>query len=320
MGFRSQAGIPQTLNRKAPSWFMALGKDLKQNKGIYLIALPSLLYYLIFHYYPMYGVTISFKDYVPSLGIWGSEWVGLKHFTTFFGSVYAWRIIKNTLILNLYGIIFIFPLPIILALMLNEVKSKYFKKFVQSTVYLPHFISTMVICGMIVNFTSSYGFITNIVNRFGGNYTNLLYEEKLFRTIYITSEIWSTVGWSSVIYTAALTGIDVELYEAAAIDGAKKFRQLWHVTLPGIAHVIVIMLILKIGQMMSIGADKIILLYQPVTYNTSDVISSYVYRNGLINSNFSYSAAVGLFNSLINCLLVCSANWFSNKISDYSLF
>lgn len=307
--------------RNKTNWFISAGQDIKKHKSIYLIMLPGLLYYIIFHYAPMYGVLMSFVDYVPAKGIIGSDWVALKHFKDFFESVYAWRVIRNTLVLNLYILLFSFPLPIVLALLMNELRAIKFKKVVQTVTYLPHFISIVVLCGMVTEFTSSTGFITAILNSItGNNYTNLLYEIDMYRAIYVISTIWQTVGWSSIIYMAALSGVDMELYEAAAIDGAGKFRQLWSITIPSILPTIVVMLVLKIGQMMSLGADTTILLYNPVVYEKADVISSFVYRYGLEKNDFSYSAAVGLFNSVINCILVLSANWFSKKISGSGLF
>lgn len=225
---------------------------------------------------PMYGIIISFQDYSPAKGVFESAWVGLKHFKDFFGGMYAWRIISNTLILNFYILIFVFPLPIILAILMNELHSVKFKKAVQTVTYLPHFISLVVLCGMVVDFTSSRGFITSIVNSITGkNYANLLYEVDMFRPIYVCAKIWQQTGWSSIIYLAALSGLDMELYEAATIDGARKLRQLWHITLPGILPTIMVMLILQVGQMMSLGADMTILLYNPVVYEKADIISSF---------------------------------------------
>lgn len=303
------------------AWFLMAAKDLRMNKGLYALAIPGLLFYIIFHYAPMGGLTIAFKDYSQALGIMGSPWVGLEHFKTFFSSIYSWQIIRNTLLINFYVLIFCFPMPIILALLLNELRSQVFKKTVQTITYLPHFISMVVMCGMIVNFVAPSGIITQLVNFITGkNYVNLLHEAKFFRPIYIISALWKDIGWNSIIYLAAISGLDMELYEAAQIDGAKKLRQLWHITIPGIAPTIIILLIMQIGHMMSVGSDKIILLYNPVIYETADVISSHVYRKGLVENNPSYSAAVGLFNSVINCVLVCSANWFSRKVGETSLW
>jgi len=302
------------------NWLDIICSDFRRNKGVYLLALPGLLYYLIFAYVPMYGVIIAFKDYSAGLGISASPWVGFEHFIDFFTSVYFGRVIRNTILINLYLILFGFPMPIILALSLNELRGKYFKKTVQSITYLPHFISAVIICGMIVDFTSSSGFITSIVNAFGGNYNNLLHESSMFRTIYVASDIWQGCGWSSIIYLAAMSGLDTELYEAAALDGANRFKQLQYITLPGIAPTITIMFILRLGQVMTLGADKVILLYNPVIYETSDIISSFVYRKGLVESNYSFSTAVGIFNSLINCALICISNALSRKFNETSLF
>lgn len=294
--------------------------DFKINYGIYALAIPGILYYLIFCYLPMYGVIIAFKDYSPSLGILGSNFVGLKHFMSFFESIYFSRVVSNTIILNLFLILFSFPAPIILALMINEIKVGKFSKTVQTCTYMPHFISTVVICGMVIDFTSNNGIITNLINSLGGNYENLLYHAELYRAIYVLSDIWQTMGWNSIVYLAAILSIDSELYEAAEIDGANKFAQLMHVTIPGILPTIVIMLVLRIGNIMSVGAEKVILLYNPVIYEVSDVISSFIYRKGLIESNQSFSAAVGMFNSVINCVLVFGANYISKKATNSGLW
>lgn len=317
VGRSTQIKTPSRLNQ----WFCEAGADLKKYKGVYLIMLPGIVFYILFHYLPMYGIIISFQDYSPAKGVFESAWVGLKHFKDFFGGMYAWRIISNTLILNFYILIFVFPLPIILAILMNELHSVKFKKAVQTVTYLPHFISLVVLCGMVVDFTSSRGFITSIVNSITGkNYANLLYEVDMFRPIYVCAKIWQQTGWSSIIYLAALSGLDMELYEAATIDGARKLRQLWHITLPGILPTIMVMLILQVGQMMSLGADMTILLYNPVVYEKADIISSFIYRYGLTQSNYSYSSAVGLFNSVVNCILVLGANQLSKKVSGSGLF
>jgi putative aldouronate transport system permease protein len=297
-----------------------LRKDLLKNKYIYMMMLPGIVYYIVFHYFPVYGATIAFKHFTPVAGIWGSEWIGFKHFQDFFQSYYFWRIIKNTLLINFYSLIFGFPAPIILALLLNEVRKMWFKRTVQTLTYVPHFVSIMVICGLIVDFTSKHGLINDLIVWFGGTRDNLLMKETLFRTIYVSSGIWQEIGWGSIIYLAALSGIDPELYDAANIDGAGRFRQMVNVTLPGILPTIIILLILRIGHMMDIGFEKIILLYNPSTYQTADVISSFVYRKGIVDANYSYSSAVGLFNSLINFILLIGANKLSRKFSDSSLW
>lgn len=282
--------------------------------------LPVIAYYIIFHYAPMYGATIAFKKYIPKQGIIGSPWIGFKHFQTFFSSPYCWRLIRNTVLISLYGIIFAFPAAIILALLLNEIRNSRFKKAVQTVTYLPHFISLVVICGILRDFLSLNGIVNDLVELLGLERTIFLADPKWFRTIYIGSGIWQGVGWNSIIYIAALSNIDQELYEAAVIDGAGRWKQTWHVTLPGILPTIIIMLILRIGGIMTVGHEKIILLYNPAIYETADVISAYVYRKGLLESNFSFSAAVGLFNSLINFALIIFANWFSRSVSETSLW
>ncbi|HHV95895.1 MAG TPA: sugar ABC transporter permease [Clostridiaceae bacterium] len=295
-------------------------KDFKKNKMIYLLAVPVLAYYIIFHYGPMYGVIIAFKNFTPARGILGSPWVGFRWFQEFFSSYYFGRLLRNTLLINIYSLIFSFPAPIFLALLLNELRNQKFKKVVQTISYLPHFISLVVICGMIVNFTARDGILNDIIAFFGGERTTMLLRPELFRTIYVASGIWQGVGWGSIIYLAALAGIDIELYQAAVIDGANRWHQVWHVTLPGILPTIVILLIMRIGSLMSVGYEKIILLYNSSIYETADVISTFVYRKGLLEANYSYSSAVGLFNSVINFLLLIIANWISRKVNETSLW
>ncbi|WP_419182331.1 ABC transporter permease [Paenibacillus radicis (ex Xue et al. 2023)] len=306
--------------RAEPTKLQVLGKDLLKNKYIYLMMLPGIVYYIVFHYIPMYGATIAFKNFTPVAGIWGSAWIGFKHFQDFFNSYYFLRIIKNTLLINFYSLLFGFPAPIILALLLNEVRKLWFKRTVQTLTYLPHFVSVMVISGLIVDFTSKNGLINDIIEWFGGTRANLLMNEDLFRTIFVSSGIWQEIGWGSIIYLAALSGIDQEQYDAANIDGAGRFRQMLSVTLPGIMPTIIILLILRIGHMMDVGFEKVILLYNPSTYATADVISSFVFRKGIVDANYSYSAAIGLFNSLINFILLIGANKLSRKYSDSSLW
>lgn len=281
---------------------------------------PVLAYYFIFHYAPMYGALIAFKEYTPNKGILGSSWVGFQHFNDFFSSYYFWRILKNTVIISLYSLCFEFPAPIILAILINELTNKKFQRFVQTVTYMPYFISLIVIVGMIKDFTNNGGLINNFLTYFGVNDTAMLQKPELFRTIYILSEIWQKIGWESIIYLAALMGIDQEQYEAAKMDGASRIKQIWHVTLPGILPTIAIMFILRMGNLLNVGFEKIILLYNPSTYDTADVISSFVYRKGLIEFGWSYSSAVGLFNSVINLALLIAANKISKKISENSLW
>ncbi len=298
----------------------AIITDFKRNKSIYIIALPVVLYFVIFKYLPMLGLTIAFQDFQWRVGFFGSQWVGLKHFIDFLDGYYFWRIIRNTMLINLYSLLFVFPMPIFLALMINEVTSNKFKRVVQTVSYLPHFISIVVFCGLIMDFVSQNGLINYFLGLFGQSKTNLLTRPELFRPIFIISDIWKSVGWNSIIYLAALASIDTQLYESADIDGASRMRKLISITIPSISPTIIIMLILKIGSMMNVDFERIILLYNPVIYDTADVISSYVYRKGLLEMNFSYSTAVELFNSVINFGLVFFANWFSRKVNETSLW
>lgn len=306
--------------RKKAGTKLGLILDIRKNKYLYVMLLPVLLYYVVFHYAPMYGAIIAFKDFSPRLGIWGSEWVGFDNFQTFFTGPYFWRTIKNTLLISLNELIFGFPAPIILALLLNEVKHALFKRSVQTLTYMPHFISLVVICGILKDFTSSEGVINDLIAWMGGERTTFLLNSDMFRTIYVSSGVWQHIGWGTIIYLAALTGIDQEQYEAARIDGAGRLQQAVHVTIPGIIPTIVILLILEMGKMMNVGFEKIILLYNPGTYETADVISSYVYRVGLQEFNYSFSSAVGLFNSAINFTLLICSNWISRKLNNTSLW
>lgn len=293
---------------------------LMQNWELYLMIVPVIAYYIIFCYVPMYGAIIAFQNYSPGKGILGSKWVGLKHFIDFLSSPDIGRLMKNTLTISINSLIFAFSTPIILALMMNELRQAKFKRVVQTISYMPHFISVVVICGMIKDFVSADGFISGIFAPLIGDNVDMLTREKMFVPIYVTSGIWQTLGWDSIIYMAALSGIDMQLYEAAKIDGAGKWNQMRYVTVPGIMPTIIIMLILKIGSMLSVGYEKIILLYNPLIYNTSDVISTYVYRLGFESQEWSYTSAVGLFNSIINFLLLVSANTISRKFNETSLW
>lgn len=295
-------------------------QDFMRNKALYLLVLPVVIYYILFSYVPMYGSIIAFKEYVPVKGILGSEWVGFAKFTQFFNSMYFERVVKNTILISFYQLIFGFPAPIVLALLLNELKSKIFKRVTQTITYLPHFITIVVIAGMIRDFTLSDGLINNLIASFGGERIAFLQQAEYFRTIYITSDIWQHIGWGTIIYLAAMGGIDPQQYEAAKIDGANKWRQVWHITLPGIRPTIIILFILQLGKMMDVGYEKIILLYNPATFETADVISTYVFRKGILEFNYSFSTAVGLFNSVINFVLLIAANYLSKKASGSSLW
>lgn len=295
-------------------------KDFKINKYKYLMILPVIIYFILFAYKPMYGVIIAFKNYRPSLGIMGSPWVGFKNFTDFFTDIYFIRVLKNTVVISLYSIVFGFPAPILLALLLNEIRANWFKRTVQTVSYLPHFISMVIVCGLIKQFSLNDGAINDIINFFIGHRIAILQEPKLFRLIYIVSGIWQETGWGTIIYLAALSGIDQEQYEAARIDGAGRFRQMLNITLPGIMPTVVVLFILRMGGVLNVGFEKILLLYSPTTYETADVISTYVYRKGLLEGSWSFSAAVGLFNSLVNIVFLYITNLISKKVNETSLF
>lgn len=302
------------------SFGVRVKKDWQRNRSLYILVIPVILFYLLFHYKPMYGAIIAFQEYNPRLGIGGSEWVGFEHFIRFFHSPYFGRLVRNTLLISLYGIIFGFPAPIILALLLNETKAKRFRKSVQTITYLPHFISLVVVTGIIKDFTQSTGLINDIIVWLGGTRTSLIQNPDLYRTIYIVSDIWQEVGWGSIIYLSALAGVDQQLYEAASIDGANRWKQLIHVTLPWIAPTIIIMLIMRMGHLLGAGYEKTILLYNEATYETADVIASYIYRVGILERNWSYSTAIGLFNSVINLTLLVITNKISKRVSETSLW
>ena len=295
-------------------------KKIKKCKYLYIMMLLPIIYYILFHYLPLYGVLIAFKDYKIAKGVWGSPWVGFKWFEKFLADPYFWKLVKNTLLLNIYGLLWGFPVPILLALMLNEVTNAKFKRAIQTVSYLPHFISTVVVCGMVMNFLSLDGIINQIIAAFGFDKIQFMVLPEWFRTIFTASGIWQTCGWTSIIYLSALTSVDQEILEAAMIDGANRFQRIKLVTLPSIAPTISIMLIMQIGRLMSLGYEKIILLYNGSTYETADVISTYVYRRGILSADFSYSTAVGLFQSVIGVILLVASNQISKKLSDSSLW
>lgn len=315
-----QANISSYTGIRKKPYYIRLLKDIGENKSLYIMILPVLLFYFIFAYKPMYGAVIAFKEFSPGRGIWDSPWVGLQQFRDFFQGMYFRRILTNTVVISLTSIVFGFPAPIILALLINELRNKYFTKVVQTVTYMPHFISLVVVCGLIREFTGYDGIITQFLVAFGVEQKSLLEIPSLFVPIYVISGIWQEVGFGSIIYLAALAGIDQEQYEAARIDGASRWKQTLYVTLPGIMPTITIMLILRMGGIMNVGFEKIILLYSPAIYDTSDVISSFVYRKGILEFNWSYSAAVGLFNSVINFFFLITSNWVSRKTNDSSLW
>jgi len=295
-------------------------KALIKGKYVYMMLFPVVLFYIIYHYFPMYGLLNAFKNYKPMLGIMGSPWVGFTNFMDFFSSFYFWRIIRNTVILSFYNLLFCFPAPIVLALLLNEVRKRSFKRVVQTISYLPHFVSLVVVIGILIDFFSLNGLVNVIVVALGGERVQYLAEASMFRPLYIGSAIWQQTGWKSIVFLAALASVSPQLYEAAIVDGAGRWKQLVHVTLPSIAPTIIIMLILGMGRIMNLGIDKILLMQNPLNMETSDVIATYVYRRGLIEFDFSYSTAVGLFNSAINFLFLVSINKLSRHVSETSLW
>lgn len=303
------------------SLFTRVKRDLRKYRSIYIMVIPVIVFYALFCYKPMYGLLMAFQNYTPSEGILGSEWVGLAHFKDFIQNPDFLKLIKNTLAVSICGLLFGFPAPIIFALLVNEIRQKKFKRVVQTFSYLPHFISLVVICGMIKFFVSRTGIITVALhNLFGLPLTDMLSNEKLYLPIYTISSIWQGMGWDAIIYIAALASVDTALYEAAQVDGANKFQQMLHVTLPSVLPTIIIMLILRVGQLMGVGYEKTLLLYNPLIYNRADIISTYVYRLAFEGQQWSYTTAVGLFNSVINFALVIIVNQISRKVSDTSLW
>jgi putative aldouronate transport system permease protein len=296
-------------------------KKIVKNRYLYLLFLPVFVWYILFCYVPMYGVIIAFKKFNIFTGIAQSPWAGFTYFEQFFKSVFFWRLIKNTLLISLYGLIFCFPAPILLALLFNELKDGPFKRAAQTISYLPHFVSTVIIVSMFVEFLSPRGgLINNLIALFGGERVYFLGNPKYFRMLYTLMDIWRSVGWGTIIYLAALTGIDPALYEAAVLDGCGRFRQALNVTLPSIAPTIVIMFIFRVGQLLSVGSESILLMYNPAIYETADVISTYVYRRGLVDNQYSFAAAVGLFNAVIGMALISVTNAVSRRVSETSLW
>lgn len=268
----------------------------------------------------MYGVIIAFKKYRPSIGMLESPWVGFDNFMRFFNDPWFWRLMRNTVSISFLMLLFSFPAAIFLALLLNEVKVSWFKRTIQTITYMPHFIALVIVCGLINSFCQSKGLFNDIIAFFGGERSNLLSDPKLFYPIYVISGIWQNVGWSSIIYLAALAGIDQEQYEAARIDGAGRIQQMLHITLPGLVPTISMLLVLNMGSILSVGYEKILLLYQPLTYEVADVISTYVYRKGLIDADYSFSTAVSLFNSVVNIIFLVTSNRISKKMGQSGVF
>ena len=298
-----------------------LWKDLKRDKLLYLLLILPITVYVLFYYKPMFGLQIAFKNYNVFQGISESPWVGLEHFKTFFHSPFFGRTLKNTLMLSLYNMLFAFPAPIILALMFNEVQKIKFKKFVQTCTYIPHFISVVIVASLVTSFLSpSSGVINTIISAFGGEKVYFLTKPEYFRTIYTIMGIWQSTGFNSIVYLSVITAIDTSLYEAAMIDGANKWKQITNVTIPSILPTIVMMFIMRLGNILNVGYESIILLYQPATYETADTIGTYIYRVGLENSQYSLATAVGLVNGVVGLLLVILSNTISKRVTEYGLW
>lgn len=298
-------------------------KPYLKNWELYVLIVPVLAYYIIFEYVPMYGVQIAFKNFVATKGIWGSEWAGMMHFERFFNSYYFWRLILNTLGISLYQLAVGFPIPIILALMINEIKATrtFFKKFVQTVTYAPHFLSTVVLVGMVVMFLApETGIVNHLIVLFGGQPIPFMTEASWFKTIYVGSGVWQQMGWSSIIYLAALAGIDPQLHDAAKVDGASRLQRIWHVNLPGIMPTVVILLILNMGSLMGVGFEKVFLMQNDLNLASSEVISTYVYKSGLLQAQYSFSAAIGLFNSVINFIMLIVVNVIAKRMNQTSLW
>ena len=309
-----------TGQKAGAGFFKKLGKNYRKHKALYWITIPILVYYIVFKYLPMFGVVIAFQNYRPGKGFFKSDFVGLKNFVDFLTNANASRTIQNTLRLNILSLLFGFPAPIILALLLNEVRAAPFKKAVQTFSYMPHFISLVVMCGMLKDFSASTGIFNDLASRLGFERQSMLGNVNLYLPIYIGSSIWQGIGWGSILYLATLSGVDPNLYEASVIDGAGRWKQMIHITIPAIMPIMVLQLIMKIGSLMSTGAEKTILLYSPLVYGKADIISSFVYRRGLQEMNFSFGSAVGLFNSVINLILLTSANWMSRHMVGESMW
>ena len=312
----TQSSLPRkkTFRQK----FVKIVRDYWQ---YYILLLPALAYFVIFCYGPMYGAQIAFSNFIANKGIWGSPWVGFDHFIRFFNGPYFWDLIRNTLVISVYSLIAGFPFPIILALSLNELKNGAFKKTVQTITYAPYFISTVVMCGMIIAFLNpSTGIINKFITTLGGEAIPFLSKENMFPSIYVWSGVWQGTGWGSVVYIAALSGVSPELLEAATLDGASRMQKIWYVNIPAIFPTMVIMLILNCGNLLSVGYEKIYLLQNPLNTATSEVISTYVYKTGLISAQYSFSTAVGLFNSFVNLILLVLVNGIARKLNETSLW
>ena len=316
-------GVRTNPIKKRKNSFFRVLKRIHMNWQLYLLVLLPFAYIIIFHYIPMYGAQIAFKNFRVTLGITGSPWIGFEHFIRFFNSYEFGRLMSNTIIISLYSLLAGFPFPIALALMLNYVVNQKFKKTVQMVTYAPHFISTVVMVGLILQFLSpQIGIVNNLIKLFGGEQINFLGKAEYFRHIYVWTGIWQATGFNSIIYMAALAGIDPQLHEAALVDGASKLKRIWHIDLPGIMPTAVILLILNCGYILSVGFDKVFLMQNPINLRVSEIISTYVYKTGLASQsvNYSYPAAIGLFQSIVGFFLLLIVNAFAKRVGETSLW
>jgi len=292
-------------------------RGLRRDKYLLLMMAPGLLYFVLFRYVPMGGLLIAFQDYDIFRGFWNSKWVGFDHFRAIFALSDFWHVVRNTLLISLYKLLFGFPVPIVLAILLNELKLALFKRLTQTLLYLPHFISWVVLGGIMLNLLSpNYGVVNDIIVFFGGEKINLLASTSYFRSILVASDIWKNAGWGTILYLAALTQVDPTLYEAAVVDGAGKWRQMWHITLPAIASVVILLLILDIGRLLNAGFEQILVLQNPIVRDISDVFETYVYRVGLGKGDYSVSSAVDLFKSVVALFLIVSAHKASKRFGQ----
>lgn len=308
----TELSVPAPEGRK--TYFRTLWSDIRKDWDLYLALIPGLAFILLFKYTPMYGIVIAFKDFNIFEGIAASPWVGLKHFEKLFANDSFLHVFQNTLIISLYKVIFLFPLPIIVAILLNELRNMAFKKSVQTVIYLPHFLSWVIVSGLFIDMLSTNGGIVNkMIVALGGEPIRFFLDSEIFRSVLISSAAWKETGWSTIVYLAALTSIDPQLYEAAKIDGANRWKQMVHVTLPGLIPIILLMFILRLGNILEAGTEQILVMYNPSVYNVADVIGTYVYRIGLGDQDYSFSTAVGLFDSVIGFILIMSGNYLSRK-------
>lgn len=316
IGAQTKAQARDIMTKRESLW-----ARIKQQKHLQILMILPVLYFVIFHYIPMYGVLIAFKEYSLRNGFFGSEWIGFENFARFFGNPYSLVLIKNTLLISLYSLAWEFPAAIVLALMLNELRSAIFKRLVQTVTYLPHFLSTVAVVGFAVLFLApDTGFVNRMLVALGFESIYFMIEPAWYRTIYVASGIWQDIGWSSIIFLAAIAGINPSLYESAAIDGASRWHNIRHITLPGMAHIIIVLLLMKVGSFISVSTEKVLLLYNTSTYPVADVVGTYVYRRGLLGGDFGYGAAIGLMNSVINLLLLFLANALARRYSESSLW